>query len=148
MAFAVACAKWLDFRDLVEKSSQVLYEVDGKDGVIRIWAIKAGHIYSYSEELPYPTKVEVKKGEEGWRVSPAESPSSMGRLTLISKEVIRKQLTMGLGYTIAPQLSKHGDRWLVEFRYSIEPDEARNLLSVELKVPKESILQGRITTVS
>jgi hypothetical protein len=133
----IACKKWSDFRVKCKRASVVTFEMCGD--TFFVYVKLNSDVFRYSEKIPRNTFKLVDEGKqylvEKFYIEDAENlPFFNGTLQCGLKLSIN---------TSKMALTDHEFQITVE--YKLDSAAAKEFLSKELSVPKENIVEGRIT---
>jgi hypothetical protein len=129
---------WSEFRDRCTEASLVAYDLAGDR--FQVSALKDETLYFYSETVP---DIAINLEKEGDRtLVKGVEVRSLDRGLLFDGR-LRCGLTLA---TTRAEFELPSGTIVQKIRYDIQQDEARSWLSKQLKVNKNSIMQGRLET--
>jgi len=129
--------RWSEFRERCAGASLVAFDVEERR--FRVSAVKDGVLYSYQEEMP-EMEIRFREKEERTVVEAID----LGGVEQVPA-VLRGRLECGLEVSVKGVEFKLPDGGAVyKAIYDIDADKARSWLSDQLKIEKETILQGEL----
>lgn len=144
----VKCDHWESFVQFSKKPKIVVYNLRIAEGSFHIYAIKE-KVFTYKETFPFSQKTEVTKNGSKWKFQSYKTdhegqPKNKSDLVVFSRQPLQKKLECGLLYSVTPKLSRKEGKWMIEFRYELNPETMAEFLSETLKISKDRVIEGDV----
>lgn len=130
--------KWEDFKRRCKGASTVTFDIS--DNMFNIYALVDVEVIKYSENLPNK-RLNIVEEQSSFLVDKA-SLSDIDLFHLL----LDKRLKCGLTLNVkASRVVLPENRYLFELDFSFGSDEVKSFISRELEIPKQNVVEGKIT---